>query len=93
MNVEPAKFQAMVINRFGKMINKHEMYIKNKKITSEHSVKLLGIEIDNNQLNFDNQVSALYKKAGSQLMLLVDLENTLVFLKKDFDGSLCFLKF
>ena len=66
MNVEPA-IQAMVINRFGKMINKHEMYIKNKKITSEHSVKLLGIEIDNNQLNFDNQVSALYKKAGSQL--------------------------
>ena len=58
MIVNPGKFQAMVTNRFGKMENKHEMYIENKKITSEHSVKLLGIEIDN-QLKFDNHVSTL----------------------------------
>ena len=45
MIVNPGKFQAMVINRFGKMENKHEMYIENKKITSEHSVKSLGNEI------------------------------------------------
>ena len=50
MVVNPGKFQAMVISRFGKMENKHEMYIENKKITREHSVNLLGIEIDN-QLN------------------------------------------
>ena len=48
MIVNPGKFQAMIINRFGKMENKHEMYIDNKKITSEHSVKLLGTEIDSN---------------------------------------------
>ena len=48
MIVNPGKFQAMIINRFGKMENKlHKMYIDNKKISSEHSVKLLGIEIDN----------------------------------------------
>ena len=47
------------------MENKHEMYIENRKI-AEHSVKLLGIEI-NNQLNFDNHVSTLCKKAGHQL--------------------------
>ena len=35
------------------------------KITSEHSVTLLGIKIDN-QLKFDNHVSTLCKKAGSQ---------------------------
>ena len=56
----------MITNRFGKMENKSEIYIDNKIVTSEHSVKLLGIEIDN-QLNFDNHVSTLCKKAGSQL--------------------------
>ena len=35
------------------MENKHEIYIDNKKVASDYSVKLLGIEI-NNQLNFDN---------------------------------------
>ena len=32
--VNPGKFQAMIINRLGKMEKKHEMYIENKKITS-----------------------------------------------------------
>ena len=64
MIVNPGKFQETVINRFGKMKNKHEMCIKNKKITSEHSVELLGIEI-NNQLNFYNHVSTLCKNSGS----------------------------
>ena len=66
MILNPCKFQSMVINRFEEMENKHEMYIENKKITSEHSFKLLGIEI-HDQLNFDNHVSTLCKKAGSQL--------------------------
>ena len=33
MIVNPGKFQEMVINRFGKMENKHEIYVENKKIT------------------------------------------------------------
>ena len=66
MIVNHGKFQAMITNRFGNMENKHEMHIDNKKITSEHSVKLLGIEIDN-QLKFDNYASTLSRKAGSQL--------------------------
>ena len=66
--VNPGKLQAMIINRFGKMQNKHEMYIKNNRAKSEHSIKLLGTEIDN-QLNFSNYVSTLCKKAGSQVFL------------------------
>ena len=66
MNVNPGKFQAIIINRFGKMENKHEMYIDFKKISSEHSVKLVGTEIDN-QLKFDNHVPVPCTKAGSQL--------------------------
>ena len=62
MIVNPGKFQAVIINRFGKMENKHEMYIDNKKTTSEHSVKSLGIEIDN-QLKFDIHVLTLCRKA------------------------------
>ena len=37
----------MVINRFGKMENRHQIYIDDKKLTPEHSVKLRGIEMDN----------------------------------------------
>ena len=81
MIVEPGKFQAMVINKFQKMENKHEMYIANKKITSGHSVKLLGIEIDN-QLNFDNHVSTLCKKAGSQLNAIGRLRKYIGFPEK-----------
>ena len=58
MIVNPVKFQAMVIKRFGKMENKNEMYIDNKKMTLEHSVKLLGIQIEK-QLNLDNYVSTI----------------------------------
>ena len=52
--VNTVKVQEMVIERFGKLENKHEMYIDNKKIRLEHSVKLLGIDEIDNQLNFDN---------------------------------------
>ena len=78
MIVNPGTFQAMVINIFGKMANKHEMYIENKKITSEHSVGLLAIEIDN-QLNFDNHVSTLCKKAGFQLNAIGSLRKYIGF--------------
>ena len=81
MTVNPRKFQAMIISRFGKMENRHEMYIDNKKITSEHSVKLLGIEIEN-QLKFDNHVSTLCRKAGSQLNAIGRLRKYIGFPEK-----------
>ena len=82
MIVKPGKFQAMIINRFGEMENNNEMYIDNKKITSEHSVKLLGLEIDNNQLKFDNHVSTLCRKAGSQLNAIGRLRKYIGFPEK-----------
>ena len=65
--VNTGKFQAMVINRFGKLENKHEMYFDNKKITLEHSLKLLGIDEIDNRLNFDINISTICNKTGSQL--------------------------
>ena len=82
MIVKPGKFQAMIINRFGEMENNNETYIDNKKITSEHSVKLLGLEIDNNQLKFDNHVSTLCRKAGSQLNAIGRLRKYIGFPEK-----------
>ena len=93
MIVNPGKFQVMVINRFGKTENKHEIFTGNKKTTSEHSVRLLGIEIDN-QLNFDNDVSTLCKRASSQLSAIGRYRKYIGFpVKKAFDRSLCVFKF
>ena len=93
MIVNPGKFQVMVINRFGKTENKHEIFTGNKKTTSEHSVRLLGIEIDN-QLNFDNDVSTLCKRASSQLNAIGRYRKYIGFpVKKAFDRSLCVFKF
>ena len=79
--VNTGKFQAMVINRFGKLENKHEMYIDNKKITLEHSLKLLGIDEIDNPLNFDNNISTICKKTGSQLNAIGRLEKCIGFLE------------
>ena len=81
MIVNPDTFQAMIINRFGKMENKQEMYIDNKKITSEHSIKLPGIETDN-QLKFDNHVLTLCSRAGSQLNVIGRLRKYIGFPEK-----------
>ena len=63
------------------MENKHEMCIDDKKLTSEHAVRLLGIEIDN-QLNFDNHVSTICKEAAYQLNAIGRLRKYIGFLKK-----------
>ena len=38
MIVSPGTFQVMAINSIGKIENKYEMYIDNKKITIKHSI-------------------------------------------------------
>ena len=61
--------------------DENERFIENKKITSERSVRLLGIEIDN-QLNFGNHVSTLCKKADSQLNAIGRLKKYIGFPEK-----------
>ena len=93
MIVNPGKFQAMVMNRCGKLENKHEKYIDNNKLTSEQAVKLLVIEIDN-QLNFDNDVSKICKEAGYQLNAIGRLRKYIGFPgKKTLIGAFAFSSF
>ena len=44
MILNPGKFQA-IIKRFGKMENKHEMYIDDKKITEHFNYCPLGSHV------------------------------------------------
>ena len=50
--------------------------IGSEEVTSDKSVKLLGIEIDN-KLSFDAHVSCLCKKASNQLNAIGRIQNLL----------------
>ena len=66
MIVNPEKLQIMFIGR-GKNFNcKQRLKINNTIIESNTSVKLLGVEIDNN-LNFNDHISSLCKSASNKL--------------------------
>jgi hypothetical protein len=64
----PNKFQAIAI---GKKTNKHNLTfnLNGNNITCEDNVKLLGVTIDPN-LNFNNHISEICKKASRQLNIL-----------------------
>ena len=66
MSANPDKFQAMIINKCGRHKDLHSLKIGGFDITSEESVDLLGIEIDN-KLNFNSQIGSLCKSAAGQL--------------------------
>ena len=65
MIVNTDKFQAMILSS-DKKENKYDLKINDSIISSEKSVTLLGIEIDN-KLNFEKQVANICRKANSQL--------------------------
>ena len=71
MIVNPDKFQAIIINRHGRHdpINQHQLKFNEYEITSKNSVKLLGLEIDDN-LSFDNHTHSLIRNAAGQLNYL-----------------------
>ena len=75
MTVNTDKFQAMIL-RSDKKENKYDLKINDSIISSEKSVTLLGIEIDN-KLNFEKQVANICRKANNQLNAIGRIQNFL----------------
>ena len=75
MIVNTDKFQAMILSS-NKKENKYDLKINDSIISSEKSVTLLGIEIDN-KLNFEKQVANICRKANNQLNAIGRIQNFL----------------
>ena len=73
MIVNPDKFQAMILSS-DKKDKKFQLNINDSTISSEDSITLLGIEIDN-KLNFKNHISIICKKANRQLNAIGRIQN------------------
>ena len=76
------KFQAIIVKGNSGMWNQYFLNIDGNQVTSEKSVKLLGINIDN-KLPFDGHVSSLCKKASNQLNATRRLHKYLRFKEKE----------
>ena len=78
MIVNPEKPHAIIIDKEGQNNNPTEINIDEKKISSESSVLLLGLEIDS-KLSFDKHISKLCNKSAGQLKTLNSLNRYLGF--------------
>lgn len=75
MIVNPDKFQVMIVNR-RKKLETVKLKINEVEIPTRSSVTLLGVEIDN-ELNFNNHISTICKKAGNKLNAIGRIQNFL----------------
>ena len=66
MIANPDKFRAIIMNKRRENQITHKLKIYNNEIETNKSVKLLGIDTDN-QLNFNQHISNLCSKAAMQL--------------------------
>ena len=75
MQANPNKFQALLL---GSNCENDGFYfdIKGEHIKPNHSVNLLGVEIDS-KLSFNNHISKICNKAGQQLSALARLSKML----------------
>ena len=78
MIANPEKPHAIIIDKEGQNNNPTEINIDEKKISSESSVLLLGLEIDS-KLSFDKHISKLCSKSAGQLKTLNSLNRYLGF--------------
>ena len=72
MIANPDKFQAIIMNIRKENQITHKLKIHNNEIETTKSVKLLGIEVDN-QLSFNQHISKLCSKAAMQLIAICRL--------------------
>ena len=72
MVVNSDKFQAIILNRKEAQAA-HKLIIDNKEIKTTNSIKLLGINIDD-QLRFNEHISILCSKAAMLLNALSKLQ-------------------
>ena len=77
MIVNPDKFQVILLDKRGPDNTNIEVKIGNEKIHSTSSVKLLGVHVEDKQLNFNHHINKLCKSAGNQLNVLTRLKSFL----------------
>ena len=78
MMVNPGKFQAIIIDKRKKCHTNETLKIGDKIIKASSSVKLLGVQIDD-QLNFNLHISNICRSAANQLNALIRLKRFLAF--------------
>jgi hypothetical protein len=76
MQANPDKFQGIILSRKCITENDYVLYAGEKEIKCDHSVKLLGIQIDK-ELNFTEHVRNICKKASRQVNILSRLKHLL----------------
>ena len=81
MMVNPAKFQTIIIDKKKKCHTNETLKIGDKIIKASSSVKLLGVQIDD-QLNFNLHISNICRSAANQLYALIRLKCFLAFEEK-----------
>ena len=82
MIINANKFQAIIVKRNLDMFNQYTLNIDGNQVTSEKSVKLLGINTDI-KLSFDGPVSSICQKASNQLNAISRLHRYFGFKEKE----------
>ena len=89
MMVNPGKFRAIIIDKKKKCHTNETLKIGDKIIKASSSVKLLGVQIDD-QLNFNLHISNICRSAANQLNALIRLKCFLAFEEKKTLINSCF---